>query len=110
MTHDFNDHSGGGHYIQTGKRWHVPIGGGFNPTPKDWPSIGSVLEYSEQRRAGALTRDLPSYVVLPNTLGKLEQMGQYIRPGEGAGWLGKAYNPLTTAIEKRDANDNPYWR
>src|SRR5436305_1695354 len=47
MTHDFNDHSGGGHYIQTGHRWQVPIGGGFSPTPNDWPSIGSVVEYSE---------------------------------------------------------------
>ena len=43
MSHDFNDHSGGGHYIQTGHRWQVPIGGGFNVTPKDWPSIGSVV-------------------------------------------------------------------
>jgi hypothetical protein len=42
MTHTLNDHSGGGHYLQTGKRWHVPIGAGFSPTPKDWPSIGSV--------------------------------------------------------------------
>ncbi len=110
VTHDFNDHSGGGHYIQTGKRWHVPIGGGFNPTPKDWPSIGSVVEYVEQRRPGGDRRETPAYCVLPNTLGKLEQMGQYIRPGEHAGWLGKAYNPLTTAVEKRDVNDNPYWR
>ena len=23
MTHSFNDHSGGGHYLQTGRRWHV---------------------------------------------------------------------------------------
>lgn len=110
MTHDFNDHSGGGHYIQTGHRWHVPIGGGFSPTPKDWPSIGSVVEYSEQRRAGRGGRDLPAYVVLPNSLGKLQERGQYPRPGEHAGWLGKAYNPLTAAVEKRDVNDNPYWR
>ena len=40
MTHDFNDHSGGGHYIQTGKRWQIPVGGGFSATPQDWPSIG----------------------------------------------------------------------
>ena len=48
LSHDFNDHSGGGHFIQTGKRWHIPIGGGFNATPKDWPSVGSVVEYLDQ--------------------------------------------------------------
>ncbi len=50
MSHSFNDHSGGGHYLQTGRRWHVPIGGGFSPTPKDWPSMGSVVEYVDQSR------------------------------------------------------------
>jgi hypothetical protein len=110
LTHDFNDHSGGGHYLQTGRRWHVPIGGGFNSTPKDWPSIGSVVEYVEQHSPGGLDRDLPNYVVLPNRLGRLEEQGQYIRLGEYAGWLGRAYNPLTTTVDKRNLQDNPYWR
>jgi len=109
MTHDFNDHSGGAHYIQTGRRWHVPIGGGFSPTPKDWPSVGAVTEYCAQE-AGTAARDLPAYVVLPNTLGRLQEMGQYPRPGEHAGWLGGAYNPLTTRVDKRNLQDNPYWR
>jgi hypothetical protein len=110
MTHDFNDHSGGAHYIQTGHRWQVPVGGGFNPTPNDWPSIGSVVEYAAQRRSGGRNGDLPAYVVMPNTLGRLQEAGQYLRPGEHAGWLGQAYNPLTTSIEKRNLVDNPYWR
>jgi len=110
MTHDFNDHSGGAHYIQTGHRWHVPVGGGFSPTPKDWPSIGSVTEYCAQQESRGAGRDLPSYVVLPNTLGRLQEAGQYPRPGEHAGWLGGAYNPLTTRVDKRDLKDNPYWR
>ncbi|MCC2670031.1 MAG: hypothetical protein K0Q72_2502 [Armatimonadetes bacterium] len=110
LTHDFNDHSGGGHYMQTGHRWHVPIGGGFNTTPKDWPSVGSVVEYVEQHSPRGLDRDLPNYVVLPNRLGALEQEGQYIRPGEYAGWLGRSYNPMNTGIEKKNLQDNPYWR
>jgi hypothetical protein len=110
MTHNYNDHSGAGHYMQTGRRWHVPIGGGFNPTPKDWPSMGSVIEYVAQHAQGGMRRDMPSYAVLPNALGRIEQAGQYIRPGEYAGWLGRAYNPLTTVVNKRDGNDNPYWR
>lgn len=110
MTHNFNDHSGGGHYIQTGRRWHVPIGGGFSATPADWPSMGSVVEYLTQHSLGGLERDLPNYAVLPNWLGRLQDVGQYRRPGQYAGWLGLAYNPLTTAVNKRDAKDNPYWR
>jgi hypothetical protein len=40
LTHSYNDHSGAGHYLQTGRRWHIPIGGGFSATPRDWPSMG----------------------------------------------------------------------
>lgn len=109
MTHSFNDHSGGGHYLQTGKRWHVPIGGGFKPTPKDWPSMGSIVEYTAQQQLG-LERPLPAYMVLPNSLGRLQEAGQYPRPGEHAGWLGQRYNPVTTKIDKRNLTDNPYWR
>jgi hypothetical protein len=110
MTHTFNDHSGGGHYIQTGKRWQVPVGGGFVATPQDWPSIGSVVEFLSQQSPGGLDRELPAYATVPNWLGKLQEQGQYKRPGEYAGWLGGAFNPLTTRVDKRDLNDNPYWR
>ncbi|RPI85309.1 MAG: DUF1501 domain-containing protein [Planctomycetaceae bacterium] len=109
MTHSFNDHSGGGHYLQTGRRWHVPIGGGFKPTPKDWPSLGSIVEYTAQQQSG-LERPLPAYMVLPNSLGRLQEAGQYPRPGEYAGWLGQRYNPVTTKIDKKNLADNPYWR
>lgn len=111
MTHSYNDHSGAGHYLQTGKRWHIPIGGGFNATSRDWPSMGSVVERLAQRDARRTQRDLASYAVVPSRLGHLEAQGQYIRPGEYAGWLGQTYNPLTTrAMNKRDGNDNPFWR
>jgi hypothetical protein len=110
MTHPYNDHSGAGHYLQTGKVWHIPIGGGFNPTPQDWPSIGSVVEYLSQQSPGGMARDLPSYAVVPNSLGRLQEAGQYRRPGEHAGWLGRRYNPLTTTVDKKDLKDNPYWR
>src|SRR5262245_6974656 len=109
LTHSYNDHSGAAHYLQTGRRWQVPIGGGFNPTPQDWPSMGSIVEYFEQRRGDA-GRDLPAYLVVPNSLGRLQENGQYRRPGEHAGWLGSGYNPLTTSFDKRNAADNPYWR
>lgn len=117
LSHSFNDHSGGGHYVQTGKRWHIPLGGGFNATPQDWPSVGSVVEYLAQNRrhqrrdAGSRTGELPNYVVLPNSLGKIQTYSvQLKRPGEYAGWLGRGYDPITTAIEKKDEKDNPYFR
>ena len=116
MTHPYNDHSGGAHYIQTGKQWPIPIGGGFNALPTDWPSIGSVVEYLSQHQprvfggatAGA---DLPAYVVAPNFLGRIQEYSiQLRRPGEYAGWLGRGYDPLTTTIDKRDKKDDPYAR
>ncbi|MEE2639849.1 MAG: DUF1501 domain-containing protein [Planctomycetota bacterium] len=110
MTHSFNDHSGAGHYIQTGRRWHIPVGGGFSATPQDWPSYGSVVEYLSQKHANGLESDIPAYAVVPNRLGKLQDGGQYVRPGEYAGWLGKPYNGLTTSIPKKSKTDNPYWR
>lgn len=107
MSHDFNDHSGGAHYLQTGRRWQVPIGGGFSATPRDWPSIGSVVEHLRGGRGGG---GVPAYAVVPNRLGRLQENGQYVRPGEYAGWLGQAANPLTTQVDRRGLTDNPYWR
>ena len=74
---------------------------------KDWPSMGSVVEYLAQHEQN---RKLPSYAVVPNWLGKLQDAGQYRRPGEYAGWLGQTYNPMTTVVNKRNRKDNPYWR
>lgn len=116
LSHTFNDHSGGGHYVQTGKRWQIPVGAGFNATPQDWPSIGSVVEYLAQNAPNdpqptSKPEGLPSYVVLPNSLGKIQTYSVRLkRPGEYAGWLGRGYDPVTTSIEKKDDKDNPYFR
>jgi len=110
LSHDYNDHSGGGHYLQTGHRWQIPIGGGFNATPKDWPSMGSVVDCLLQPPAGAPAQ-LPNYAVVPNSLGRLQTYSvQLKRPGEYAGWLGRGYDPVTTRVDKRDNQDNPYFR
>lgn len=109
MSHTFNDHSGGAHYIQTGKKWHIPIGGGFNATPQDWPAMGAVAD--QQLRSSGTADDLPGYFVIPNSLGRLEEYSsRLLRPGEYGGWLGRGSDPLTTAIDKKDSKDNPYWR
>jgi hypothetical protein len=111
MTHPFNDHSTAGHYIQTGHPWHLPIGGGFNATEKDWPAMGSIVEHVDQHAAGGQQRDIPSYVYLPNRLGHLQTYSTKLdRPGQYAGWLGRGYDALATDIRKRDDNDNPFFR
>ncbi|MEZ6128185.1 MAG: DUF1501 domain-containing protein [Planctomycetaceae bacterium] len=112
MSHSYNDHSGGGHYVQTGHRWQLPIGGGFNVTPNDWPSMGSVVDYvSRQNSHDKSANGIPAYAVLPNFLGRLQEYRvQLRRPGETAGWLGRGFDPVTTRIDKRDSSDNPYWR
>ncbi len=111
MTHPYNDHSSAGHYIQTGRPWHVPIGGGFNATEKDWPTYGSVVDYLDTRRPGAAAPDMPAFVYLPNRLGHLQTYSTKLdRPGQYAGWLGRGYDPLATAIRKRDDKDNPFFR
>ncbi len=111
MTHSYNDHSSAAHYIQTGHPWTVPIGMGFNATEKDWPAMGAIVEYCDQRVAGAPVRDIPSYVYLPNRLGHLQTYSTKLdRPGQYAGWLGRGFDALATDIRKRDDNDNPFFR
>lgn len=110
VTHPYNDHSSAAHYIQTGHPWHVPIGGGFNATEKDWPAMGSLVEYVDQQSTGP-QRPIPSYVYLPNRLGHLQTYSVRLdRPGQYAGWLGRGFDALATDIRKRNDGDNPFFR
>ncbi|MCP4783259.1 MAG: DUF1501 domain-containing protein [Fuerstiella sp.] len=112
MTHPHNDHNAC-HYIQTGHPLPPADRGAANvdATENDWPAMGSVVEYLDQRADAAKPRkqqrDFPSYVYLPNPLGHIQG---YDRSGQYAGWLGHSFNPLATSIKKRNKNDNPYFR
>ena len=108
VTHSQNDHNAC-HYIQTGRPMPVAPRGaaGVDATDKDWPAIGSVVEYLDQRAAGERLPEMPSYVYVPNRLGHIQG---YDRLGQYAGWLGRGYNALATEIRKRDGQDNPYFR
>jgi hypothetical protein len=108
VTHRHNDHNAC-HYIQTGHPMPPASRGAANvdATDKDWPAIGSVLEYLDQQQAGARPRPIPGYVYLPNRLGHIQG---YDRSGQYAGWLGRAYNALATSIRKSGPKDNPYFR
>jgi hypothetical protein len=105
VNHRQNDHNGC-HYIQTGHPMPPAQRGaaGVDATDRDWPAMGSVVQYLDQRRG---RRGFPSYVYLPNRLGHIQG---YDRLGQYAGWLGRPYNALATEVRKRDARDNPYFR
>src|SRR5207302_3074771 len=92
LTHRHNDHNAC-HYIQTGHPMPPAQRGaaGVDATDRDWPAVGSVIEYLDQRASAR--RRFPSYVYLPNRLGHLQgsdRLGQY------GGWLGRSYNAPAT--------------
>ena len=108
MSHTHNDHNAA-HLLQTGHPWPRVAANGqdVNATEKDWPCMGSVVEYLDQRAAGNELPPFPSYCFLPFRLGRLQG---YDRTGQYAGWLGRAYNGLASDIRNRGRPDNPYFR
>lgn len=112
MNHNQNDHNAC-HYIQTGHPLPPADRGAanVNATVKDWPAMGSVVEYLDRRADIKLPtdrrRDFPSYVYLPNPLGHIQG---YDRSGQYGGWLGRQYDAMATRIRKKDKADNPYFR
>src|SRR5207245_8767648 len=64
-----------------------------HPHESDPPSMGSVCEYLDRRRAA---HELPAYVYMPNWLG----WGQaFRRAGPYGGFLGKRFDALTTECQ-----------
>ena len=118
VNHPQNDHNGT-HWIQTGHPLPPADRGAARvaATEKDWPAFGSVISYLDQRRGQSASPNpaggregglrFPPYVYLPRLLG---HFAGYDINGQYAGWLGKAFDPMATAIEKRHATDNPYFR
>lgn len=109
VNHPQNDHNGT-HYIQTGHPLPPADRGAANvdATDKDWPAMGSMIEYLDRHSTTRPQRAFPGYVYLPKRLG---HFAGYDINGQYAGWLGNAYNGLATDIScKRAADDNPYFR
>ena len=108
VNHPQNDHNGT-HFIQTGHALPPADRGSANvaATDKDWPAYGSVISYLDAHSHGKSVNSFPPYVYLPRLLG---HFAGYDINGQYAGWLGKSWDPLATAIQKRDATDNPYFR
>eukprot|EP00913_Durusdinium_trenchii_P022811 g21415.t1 len=108
VHHPQNDHNGT-HIIQTGRPLPPANRGAANvsATDKDWPAFGSVISYLDAHRERRAAQSFPGYVYLPRPLG---HFAGYDINGQYSGWLGKAYNPMATRIQKRAADDNPYFR
>src|SRR5262245_62038075 len=85
MTHGDVNHTDATHWLLTGRA--VPSRGG--PLRDDWPSYGSVLAKFVPGRG-----PLPSFVsmmpAVPDGAPRFVEQSH----GQGAGWLGGAYNPL----------------
>ena len=86
VHHNIVDHNAGTYYMLTGRS---PVSGGkliIKDEPGNFPPFGSVL--SHQRPL----KDLPEFVHIPEIM---SNMG-YDIPGERAGFLGPAFDPLVT--------------
>ncbi|MEX0744397.1 MAG: DUF1501 domain-containing protein [Phycisphaeraceae bacterium] len=108
VNHSQNDHNGT-HIIQTGHPLPPADRGAaqVDATDRDWPALGSLVAFLDEQAMRTTPRSFPGYVYLPRLLG---HFAGYDINGQYAGWLGKAYNPMATRIEKRAADDNPYFR
>lgn len=108
VHHPQNDHNGT-HFIQTGHTLPPADRGSARvaATSKDWPAFGSVISYVDAHSEHRAVNPFPSFVYLPERLG---HYAGYDINGQYAGWLGKGWDPMATAIKKRDAADNPYFR
>ncbi len=108
VNHPQNDHNGT-HFIQTGHALPKADRGSANvaATKKDWPAYGSVISYLDAHSPFRIGNPFPPYIYLPRSLG---HFAGYNINGQYAGWLGKTWDPLATAIQKRHATDNPYFR
>ncbi|MBS0265639.1 MAG: DUF1501 domain-containing protein [Planctomycetes bacterium] len=108
VNHPQNDHNGT-HCIQTGRPIPPANRGAdqVDATDIDFPAFGSVISYLDTQAARGAVPAFPPYVYLPRLLG---HFAGYDINGQYAGWLGKKYNPMATAIRKRNASDNPFFR
>jgi hypothetical protein len=88
VTHDDNVHTSAGYAMLTGRRHPAANSGGAGPKPAvtDFPHWGSLLSRLQPHTGGA-----PVFAALPEVI-KDAAVNEV--PGQGAGFLGRRYNPF----------------
>lgn len=76
--------------------------------PRQWPFVGSVVDYLRDARAGGKPPAVPRNVALPFPLGSRTEIPPLAGPY--ATWLGARYDPIFTDFEPRGARPAPVVR
>ncbi len=91
FSHGSNDHTLGHHIMLTGYDT-MPVGfDPMRPTANDWPSLGTVVNYTFRARA----TEIPPSVILPLYL--VHRTGRAI-PGQLSGRMDAKYDPLVLHV------------
>ncbi|HEX3725674.1 MAG TPA: DUF1501 domain-containing protein [Pirellulales bacterium] len=101
MSHPHPDHSGG-HLLMLSGRSQLPVGfDPMKPKPTDWPSMAAIAS-----SVCAPRNNLPPAVVLPEVL--IHREGRVI-PGQFAGEMGPARNPMFVGYSRFNAESYGAW-
>ena len=95
VTHDYPLH--GVAYALTGIPTYTPA---LETRPRDtahWPFIGSVVDYLDERRTGAVLPEVPRNVGLPWVLNSKTDVD--VSAGMYAAFLGQAYDPVCPSFD-----------
>src|SRR5207237_3853052 len=73
--------------------------------PRQWPFIGSVVDYLDDRRRGGRRPEVPPNIALPFPLGSRTEIPPLAGPY--ATWLGARYDPIFTDFAPQGARPAP---
>jgi hypothetical protein len=89
VYHRTSSHNSAAYYSLTGHQPLIDLVTS-NASATDVPAYGSVVAYLDAQRRSAARPEVPPFVALPTMIAD----GPFRTPGEFAGFLGKAYDPL----------------
>ena len=95
VTHSDNNHSTSAHWMLTGRK-HERAAENFGAQESDFPHIGSVLS-----KLAPSPGCLPTFVAMPEIIATT---AGFVTPGQGAGILGRRYDPFRINQHPDEAN------
>jgi hypothetical protein len=102
VTHSDTVHTSAGYAMFTGVRHPLAnsaVNGNVPPTPNDHPHFGSILARARPPRGG-----VPAFAALPEVI-RDANVNEF--PGQGAGFLGKTYDPFRIEADGGKAGFRP---